>query len=101
MRAGTNASIAKVPDRPITQTWSRYFYEHPSIYTEVDGLIYLGAHNDEEVLALCERAGSALESPPERTASLSDPELRTAILETAYDSGLIVEYPAADVGGPG
>jgi hypothetical protein len=52
MRAGTVAAIAKVPDRQITQAWSRFFYERTDLYTAVDGLLFFNAHNDEEALAL-------------------------------------------------
>lgn len=92
MRAGTNATIAKAADRRLTQAWSRYFYEHTDVYAEVDGLIYLGAHNDEEVIALYERAADALECPPERVADLNDRALRPVILDAAARNGLIMPY---------
>lgn len=66
MRAGTKAAIAKVSERRLSQAWSRHFYKTPEIYGEVDGVIYLNAHNDEDAIAFYERASGALECPPER-----------------------------------
>jgi hypothetical protein len=91
MRAGTKAAVAKVSDRSLSQAWSRHFYEKAEIYGEVDGLIYLNAHNDEEAIALYERAFDALECPPERVAGLDDETLRPAVLEAADDNGLVVD----------
>jgi hypothetical protein len=91
MRAGTRAAIAKVSDRGLSQAWSRHFYETPEVYGEVDGLIYLNAHNDEEAVALYERAGDALDCPPERVMRLDDEALRAAVLEAADDNDLVVD----------
>jgi hypothetical protein len=91
MRAGTKAAIAKVPDRSLSQAWSRHFYERPEVYSGLDGVIYLNAHNDEDAIALYERAFSALECPPERVMRLDDEALRTAMLEAADDNDLVVD----------
>ncbi len=90
MRAGTKAAIAKVPDRDLSQSWSRHFYETPEIYREVDGLIYHNAHNDEDAVALYERADDALDCPPNRVMRLYDEAIRPAILEAADDNDLVV-----------
>ena len=90
MRAGTMAAVTKVPDRALTQMWSRYFYEQTEVYGEVDGLIYAGAHNDEDVICLYERAADAFECPEERVIALDDPLLRPAMLEAAHDNDLQV-----------
>jgi hypothetical protein len=90
MRAGTKAAIAKVPDRSLSQAWSRHFYETREAYGDADGLIYPNAHNDEEAVALYERAADALECPPERVMRLDDEALRPAVLEAADDNGLVV-----------
>lgn len=90
MRAGTKAAIGKVSDRRLSQAWSRHFYGTPEIYGEVDGLVYLNAHNDEEAIALYERAGDALDCPPSRVMRLGDAALRPAILEAADDNDLVV-----------
>ncbi len=91
MRAGTKAAIAKVSDRDLSQAWSRHFYETAKIYGDVDGLIYLNAHNDEEATALYERASDALECPPQRVMRLDDEALRPAVLEAADDNNLVVD----------
>ena len=91
MRAGTKAAIAKVADRSLSQAWSRHFYETPEVYSDLDGVVYLNAHNDEEAIALYERASDALECPPERVMRLNDEALRAAVLEAADDNGLVVD----------
>jgi hypothetical protein len=91
MRAGTKAAIAKVPDRSLSQAWSRHFYETPEVYGNLDGVIYLNAHNDEDAIALYERASDALECPPERSIGLDDEALRAAVLEAADDNDLVVD----------
>lgn len=91
MRAGTKAAIAKVPDRSLSQAWSRHFYETPDVYSDPDGVIYLNAHNDENAIALYERASDALECPSERVMRLDDEALRAAVLEAADDNDLVVD----------
>ena len=91
MRAGTKAAIAKVSERGLSQAWSRHFYEKTETYGEVDGLIYLNAHNDEEAVALYERTSDALECPPQRVMKLDDEALRAAVLEAADDNNLVVD----------
>lgn len=93
MRAGTKAAITKVPDRSLSQAWSRYFYETPEVYSDLDGVIYLNAHNDEDAIALYERASDALECPSERVARLDDVALRAAVLEAADDNDLTIGDP--------
>jgi hypothetical protein len=85
MMAGTNSAIAKVPDRMLSQEWSRYFYTTPKTYAEVDGLIYLNAHNDEEAIALYERAGDALRCPPDRVMRSDHKALRATGLEAVRE----------------
>lgn len=89
MRAGTVSALAKVPDRGLTQGWSRYFYGEVGAYGEIDGLAYANAHNDEEAVLLYERARDALECSGERVLRLDDPALRSAILEASLDNGLL------------
>lgn len=96
MRAGTTAAITKISDRGLSQAWSRHFYETTGVYGDADGLIYLNAHNDEEVLALYERAGDALECPPNRVMQLDDEALRAAVLEAADDNNLVVDDRRVD-----
>jgi hypothetical protein len=42
MRSGTVAAIS-AGDHSLSQAWSRYFWEHPDIYGELDGLLSVGA----------------------------------------------------------
>lgn len=82
MRAGSVAALCKTADVAISQAWSRHFYETPE-YREVDGLIYFNAHNDDEAVALYERARGALRCPKNRTLELDDNAFRTRIFEVA------------------
>lgn len=91
MRAGTKAAIAKVSDRYPSQAWSRYFYEMTEVYADLDGIVYPNAHNDEEAIALYERACDALECPPDRIMKLNDEALRAAVLEASDDNDLVVD----------
>lgn len=89
MRAGSVAALAKVPDPPLAQAWSRFFYEHTEIYTAIDGLIYCNAHNDEEAVALYERSAAALVCPPDHISRLDSTALRPALLAIAERHNLI------------
>ncbi len=91
MKSGTVAAIAKDADRNLTQNWSRYFYEHPDIYGNIDGLIYANAHNDEDSIALYERAGSAVSCQPKDLMSLSHDILRPIITDIALTNNLLIE----------
>src|SRR5206468_35029 len=90
MRAGTVAAISKVADYPLAQAWSRYFYHNPAIFREVDGLLYFNAHNDDEAIALYERARDALDCPNDRVTRLDNPRLRPSILTIAAQANLVV-----------
>lgn len=94
MRAGSIAALAKAPDHRAGQAWSRYFYEEENVYGLLDGLIYQNAHNDEEALALYERAENALSCPPNRVLRLDDAALRDELLVVADNNLLSFETPA-------
>lgn len=89
MRAGTVAAIS-AGDHSLSQPWSRYFWEHPEIYGELDGLFYLSAHNGQPAVALYERGGDGLEVPRGHDAPLTDPAVLTAVRRAALDHGLVV-----------
>lgn len=100
MRAGAVAALAKIPERPPTQQWSRYFYEETATYAApdgrpIDGLLYYNAHNDEEAVALYERAAAVLACLPDRVARLDtrEPTIRAALLEAAERNHLVFEEP--------
>jgi RES domain len=88
MRAGSVAALAKVADRHLSQAWSRYFYEQTDLYGQIDGISFFNAHNDEEAIALYERAQSALICPDDRILPLAHPSLRPAIQQAALDNHL-------------
>jgi RES domain len=93
MRAGTVAAIS-AGDHTLSQPWSRYFWEHPEIYGELDGLVYPSAHNGEPAIALYERGRDGIEVPPGHDAPLADPSVLAAVRRAALDHGLVVLPPA-------
>lgn len=90
LRAGSVAALAKTADRAISQAWARYFYEHSEVYGPIEGVLYFNAHNDEERLALFERASDAPVCGPDAVARLDAPELRPLILDLARRNGLVL-----------
>ena len=90
IRAGVTAELAKAP-YGLSQAWSRYFYEHDEIYGAVDGAIYASAHNDEDSIALYERAARALICDPPCSTTLDDPALRDDILRICDYYGYEIE----------
>lgn len=88
MRAGSVAALAKTSDRNLSQEWSRYFYEQTDQYGQIDGISFRNAHNDEEGIALYERAQSALFCPDTQIMRLDHPNLRPAIQQAALDNHL-------------
>lgn len=91
MAAGTLTAISSITQREITQAWGRYFYEHPQLYGKVDGLIFSGAHNGEDAIALYERAASVIQTSKVKTIDLDDDALRSTFLRIAAKLGLEVE----------
>jgi len=89
MRSGTVAAISAA-DHSLSQPWSRYFWEHPEIYGELDGLFYPSAHNGEPAVALYERGRAEIEVPPGHDAPLADPAVLAAVRRVALDHGLVV-----------
>ena len=89
--AGSTASMAVDGRRKLTQAWSRYFYENPNLYGEIDGLIFNNAHNGEEAIALYERAVKQLSSASISTLNLNEPTMRESILKVANQLNLLVE----------
>ncbi|MBS1996153.1 MAG: RES family NAD+ phosphorylase, partial [Cyanobacteria bacterium SZAS LIN-2] len=89
MKAGTVAGVCKDSDHGISQRWSQYFYETECMYGVLDGLLYGNAHNDEQALALYERAKDGLKCL--MTTPLKNEQLRSEVLLIASEFGLIVE----------
>lgn len=92
MKAGSVSALAKIPDRSLSQAWSRYFYEHPGDYGIVDGIIYSNAHNDAEAIALYERAVPKLVQASVRTLPLASTALDHLISDCALQNNLSVIY---------
>jgi hypothetical protein len=83
-RAGTIFQLPASSDARKTQAWSRYFYETPAVYDEVDGLLYRSAYNGSLNVALYERANGALEPHPEHESlRLGHPALYPAVVAFA------------------
>lgn len=79
VRAGCVAALTTNADHRPSQEWSRYFYEHPEIYSEIDGLIYNNAHNHDNAVALYERGRDGLLCAPTDLIRLDDPYLRPVL----------------------
>lgn len=88
LRAGSVSALSKVPDHGLAQAWSRHFYESGE-YRTCDGVLYYNAHNDEEAIALYERAEAALICPASAVLRLDDPALRPELLRLAQDNHLV------------
>lgn len=88
IKAGTVAGVCKDSNRSFSQEWSRYFYENPFLYKEIDGLTFGNAHNDEDSFALYERASNGIANT--KALKLSSPALRTEIQLSAAEYGLTV-----------
>lgn len=94
MRAGANeASLAKTDRRTVTQAWSRFFYEEKKIYSEVHGILYRSANNNEESIVLYERAKDYLTYDPKTDVlPLKNKQIRSLIYRVAQDNNLIVKF---------
>lgn len=89
MKAGTVSAIAKTANRDLSQAWGRYFYEHTAIYDTIEGLIFSNGHNDEDAIALFERAEVQLKSSKVTTLPLNSMALRPALIDIAIENSLI------------
>jgi RES domain len=89
MRAGTVAAISAA-DHSRSQPWSRFWWEHPDLFGELDGLYYASAHNGRPAVALYERARDGLELPPGQEAPLTDPVVLAEVRRIALDHTLLV-----------
>ncbi len=94
MKAGSVAALAKVADRSLSQTWSRYFYERQEVYSKIDGIIYYNAHNDEEAIVLYEHARNGLTCLSEQVLPLNDPSLLPFMKKVAIDNNLVFDFRA-------
>ncbi|MEM8832285.1 MAG: RES domain-containing protein [Cyanobacteria bacterium P01_G01_bin.19] len=90
MGAGTVAAISSITQRDISQAWGKFFYDHPELYDEIEGLIFSGAHNGEDAIMLYERAKPKIESATVEILNLNHPDLVAPILEIAEVHGLLI-----------
>lgn len=91
MAAGTVTAISGITQRQIAQSWGKYFYEHIELYGKVDGLLFSGAHNGENAIALYERAESIIHSSKVKTIDMASDTLRSTIIHIAEEQGLDIE----------
>ena len=89
--AGSVAAMASDGRRKLTQAWSRYFYENPDLYGNIEGLIFNNAHDGNPAIALYERATSKLLSADVFILDLNEPTIRETILAIATRLNLLVE----------
>jgi hypothetical protein len=82
MMAGcASAATIRIPDKQCTQEWSRHFYENISVYSQIDGVIYAGAYNEQPSIMLYERAINAVMCTLD--LPLKDLSIRTDIQQIA------------------
>ena len=106
--SGSIAAMAADGRRRLTQAWSRYFYENPDIYGNIEGLILNNAARSEAspvckaddgaiaphgqaAIALYERASPQLLSADVSVLDLSEPTIRETVLAIANRLNLLVE----------
>ena len=89
--AGSVAAMAVDGRRRLTQAWSRYFYENPDLYGNIEGLIFNNAHDGQAAIALYERATSKLLSADVSVLDLNEPTIRETVLAIATRLNLLVE----------
>lgn len=91
MAAGTVAAVSGITQREISQAWGKYFYERIELYGLLDGLIFSGAHNGEDVVALYERAAKVISSSFVKEIDLRSETLRSTVLRIADKHGFELE----------
>lgn len=89
MRVGSVVALTNVAHRPLSQAWSRHFYEREDWFTCIDGLIYANAHNGEDALALYERAQPSLAVNSNQVMNLNDVSLRPNLQKITLTHRLI------------
>jgi RES domain len=89
--AGSVVAMATDGKRRLTQAWGRYFYKHPELYSQIDGLMFNNAHNGESAISLYERAEPQIVSAKTVVQDLNDPALRNKLLVIANRLNLLIE----------
>ncbi len=78
--AGTLAAISQDGEREVTQDWARWWYDAPTL-AGLHGLLFTGAHNGEDAIAVFERAAGRLTSIFDEP--LDEPNVYAELLVTA------------------
>jgi RES domain-containing protein len=89
LAAGSVAALASIPDRPLSQSWARWFYDHPTDFDAIDGLAYLNAHNYDTAYVFFERAEDAVALVGD--VRLADTLLRARLRAIAAPLNMIIE----------
>ncbi|MDJ0650499.1 MAG: RES domain-containing protein [Xenococcaceae cyanobacterium MO_188.B19] len=92
MKVGTVSAISKTANRDLSQAWGSYFYDNPQTFSQIEGLLFSNAHNDEDAIALYERAKPQLGSSKIKTLPLNSVGLRSAIEDAAIKNNLICNF---------
>ena len=90
--AGLNTTIANNDRRGLTQEWSKYFYETPEKYGNIEGIIFSSAKNGEDALAFYERAKIQITSALISTQRMKDKNLRKEIHLAAKKLHLPIQF---------
>lgn len=90
--AGLNTTIANNDRRTLTQEWSKYFYETPEKYVDIEGMIFSSAKNGEDALAFYERAKISLTSAKISTQSMKDKIIKKEIYLAAKKLYLPIQF---------
>lgn len=90
--AGLNTTIANNDRRGLTQEWSKYFYETPEKYGNIEGIIFSSAKNGEDALVFYERAKIHITLAKISTQSMKDKNLRKEIHLAAKKLHLLIQF---------
>lgn len=90
MLVGSVAALSATADRPLSQAWARYLYEHPAIDPPAHGLIYTSAHNGGDALVLFERARPCLTALADER--LDHPYFRADLENIALEHNIIFDH---------
>lgn len=85
--AGTIKQLANTPSPADSQEWSRYFYEHPQVYEEIDGLLFESAWCGGLNVALYERCRAKLDPVGIGSLALSNSALYGEVVTIAAKRG--------------
>ena len=85
--AGTIKQLTNTPNPADSQEWSRYFYDHPENYEEIDGLLFESAWCGGLNVALYERTLPKLEAVGIGSLALSHSRLYAEVVKITAKRG--------------